>query len=161
MGAEAQESGAVTIHASCVALGGKALLLRGPSGSGKSDLAYRMVSAGQAMLVADDQVLLHLEGDKLMASAPPILAGLIELRGLGLRRIHCLAQAEVSLLVDLVPRECVPRLPEARYDKILGISLPVLSLHGFDLSTPQKLELAMDFLPAIGFPGDGGCIDEQ
>ncbi|MBI1262208.1 MAG: aldolase [Rhizobiales bacterium] len=151
---------AVTIHASCVALGGKACLLRGPSGSGKSDLAFRLITAGRAVLVADDQVHLQREGDRLMASAPPALAGLIELRGLGLRHMPHLARAPLSLLVDLVPREAVPRLPEARYDKILGISLPALSLHGFDLSTPQKLVLAMDLLPSGLFPNADGRIGE-
>src|SRR6185503_6471150 len=101
----------VQVHATCVALDGKAVLLRGPSGSGKSDLALRLIDGG-ARLVADDRVDLEREGSRILASAPPAIAGVIEARGLGLLRVGCVGRTPLSLVVDLVPAESVERLPE-------------------------------------------------
>ncbi|MDO9127006.1 MAG: HPr kinase/phosphatase C-terminal domain-containing protein, partial [Parvibaculum sp.] len=103
------------MHGTCVACGARAVLLRGPSGAGKSDLAFRLVRddlSGETRLVADDQVALHVADARLVASAPALLAGMIELRGLGLVEVPSVAAAPVALIVDLVPRAEVPRLPE-------------------------------------------------
>jgi serine kinase of HPr protein (carbohydrate metabolism regulator) len=152
---------ALYVHGTCVACGTRAILLRGPSGAGKSDLAFRLIradAAGETRLVADDQVRLVHEGERLVASAPAVLAGLIELRGLGLVVVPVAAHGDVALIVDLVPREDVPRLAEPRHEKIGGLSLPVLALHAFDATTPEKLRLALATIPEKGFPGPDGRL---
>lgn len=117
------------------------VLLRGPSGSGKSDLALRMIDAG-ALLVADDRVELRVDQGRLMARAPAALAGLLEVRGVGLMPMPAVAEAEVGLVVDLVPREAVERLPDEEAAELLGRAVPRLALYPFDASTPAKLKLA-------------------
>lgn len=112
-----------TLHASCVALEGRGLLILGPSGSGKSALALELVALG-ARLVADDRVALRREGARVFASAPPGLHGLIEARGLGLLRLPA-ETAPVALAVDLaLPRE---RLPPRRMVDLAGVPTPLLS----------------------------------
>lgn len=152
---------AIYMHGTCVACGTRALLLRGPSGAGKSDLAFRLIRtdpAGETCLVADDQVRLVRDGDRLVASAPEALAGLIELRGLGLVAVPAVAQGPVALIVDLVPRDTVPRLPVPRHEVVAGLSLPVLAFHAFDATTPEKLRLALAAIPDNGFPGADGRL---
>lgn len=147
------------IHGTCIALGARAVLLRGPSGSGKSDLAFRLIrgdASGETRLVADDQVALEERGGRLLARAPAALAGLLELRGLGLVAVPAIAEAPLALIVDLVPRDAVPRLPEARYEALREVRLPVLALDAFDGTAPLKLRLALETLPESGFPGDDG-----
>jgi len=129
------------IHATCVAFEGGAVLLRGPSGSGKSDLALRLIDSG-ASLVADDQTLVeHREGG-LIAFAPSTIAGQMEVRGLGLVSVPFLETAPLRLVVDLVdlPPE---RLPASETIDILGVSLPLLRLRAFEASAPAKLRLAV------------------
>ena len=137
------------IHATCVALragrGWRGVLMRGPPGAGKSDLALRLIESG-ARLVADDQTELVAKGRILIASSPAPIAGLIEARGVGvvkLARDQIVAHAPVSLLVDLVPPERIERLPEPVHDRLLGIDLPVLLLTPFEASAPVKLHLAL------------------
>ena len=132
----------LTLHASCVSIDGVALLLRGASGAGKSDLALRLLDAGAA-LVADDQTCLQCEDGLLMASAPERLRGLLEIRGLGPVRMPAAAPAPVALLLDLVPLREVPRLPEPRYESILDVTLPCLSLYPFEASAPIKAVRAL------------------
>ncbi|MEQ8325833.1 MAG: aldolase [Parvibaculum sp.] len=147
------------MHGTCVSCGARAVLLRGPSGSGKSDLAFRLVRedpSGETRLVADDQVALHVGPPGLVASAPAALAGLLELRGLGLVAVPARAEAPLALLVDLVARDAVPRLPEARYETLLEVRLPVLALHAFDGTASLKLRLALETLPDSGFPEEDG-----
>ncbi len=102
--------GSVRLHASCVALGGRGLLILGHSGSGKSSLALQMIGLG-AVLVADDQVDVSCADDGLVAAAPPALAGLIEARGLGLLRADTVARVPLHLAVDL-GQPGSPRLPD-------------------------------------------------
>lgn len=132
----------LTIHATCVAIAGAAVLLRGPSGAGKSDLALRLLDAGAA-LVADDQTRLQRDGGRLIASAPPALRGLLEIRGLGPVSHPCSGPAPVALLIDLVPRIEVPRLPEPQFETLLDTALPRLSLHAFDASSAAKVRVAL------------------
>lgn len=137
------------LHATCVALrSGKrwqAVLLRGPSGAGKSDLALRLIDSG-GRLVADDQTHVAKVGRALIATAPPVLAGMIEARGVGiltLPRAKLLARAPVVLLVDLVASGRIERLPEPADEVVQGISLPRLALAPFEASTVAKLRLAL------------------
>lgn len=138
------------IHGSSVAWKGgdgrwSAVLLRGKSGSGKSDLCFRLMDAGGA-LIADDQVALELRLGKIMAAAPEAIHGLIEVRGLGLLKYPVAPLSQLCLIVDLLPREEVPRIPEWETVNILGVAVACLRLHAFDASTPAKIVKAIDLV---------------
>lgn len=129
------------VHGTTVAIDGGAVLLRGASGAGKSDLALRLIDAG-ARLVADDQTRLRRDGDCLLASAPATIAGLIEVRGIGLLRLEALPAAPLALVVDLVAATAVERLPERRLQRYLGLAVPVIALAPFEASAAAKLRFA-------------------
>tara|TARA_R110000787_G_scaffold9192_1_gene32291 strand:+ start:709 stop:1161 length:453 start_codon:yes stop_codon:yes gene_type:complete len=135
------------IHASCVAVEGRAVLLRGPSGSGKSDLALRLIDSG-AILVADDQVVLEAIDGVLFASPPAPLAGKIEVRGIGIVEDQPWRRAPVALVVDLVPPDRVERLPEPQTCLLDGGELPCFPLAAFEASAPAKIRLALASLEA-------------
>ncbi|WP_421783269.1 HPr kinase/phosphorylase [Kiloniella litopenaei] len=120
-----------------------AVLLRGEPGAGKSDLALRAIDAGRAELVSDDQTLLVKQGNNLLASPPATIAGKLEVRGLGIVPFSYCSEVPVGLLVDLVPREKVDRLPDFNTEEILGVEIPRIQLHSFDHSTVAKLLLAI------------------
>lgn len=130
------------VHGTCVAISGRGILLRGPSGSGKSDLALRLIDGG-ALLVADDQTRLERDGDSLLARPPATIAGMIEVRGLGLVRLPHLERAPLHLVIDLVPPSEVERLPEANALELLGLSIRHLRLSPFEASAAAKVRLAM------------------
>jgi HPr kinase/phosphorylase len=130
------------VHGTTVAIGGYAVLLRGPSGSGKSDLALRLIDAG-ARLVADDRSALRRDGDAILVSAPATIAGLIEARGIGLLRLDAIAGARLAMVVDLVAPDAIDRLPEPRDETILGVSVPLVALAPFEASAVAKLRLAL------------------
>ncbi|WP_044560588.1 HPr kinase/phosphorylase [Azospirillum sp. B4] len=139
----------IRVHATCVSVGGAGVLLRGPSGSGKSDLALRLVDAG-ARLVADDQVILTADASLplLTATAPRRLAGLIEVRGVGILPAPSVPSAPVRLVVDLVAATAVPRLPDADLLTLAGVPLPRVALWPFAASAPAALRLALAALAA-------------
>ena len=139
------------IHATAVAIDGRAVLLRGAPGSGKSDLALRLIDAG-ARLVADDQSELCRCGDALIVRAPATIAGLIEVRGIGIFRLDALAEAPVTLIADLVPAEKVERLPARRSETILGVAVPLIALAPFEASAAAKLRLALRAFTGPGLP---------
>ena len=130
------------VHATTVEVDGHAVLIRGPSGSGKSDLALRLMDSG-AVLVADDQTLLSAESGRLFASPPDTIAGLIEVRGLGVVRVAYCPRAPVCLAVTLVATGEVERLPEREHDTLLGVPVPLARLAPFEASAPAKVRLAM------------------
>jgi HPr kinase/phosphorylase len=141
------------VYGTCVALGPIAALLRGPSGSGKSDLALRFALETPAnfhpALVADDQVLIERADGRLLASPPATIAGKIEVRGIGIVTLPHRAQAELRLLIDLSEPDDVPRLPPAggeANEAFCGLTLPVLRLAPFEASAPLKLRLALQAL---------------
>jgi HPr kinase/phosphorylase len=123
------------LHGSCVARNDDAILLRGAAGSGKSDLALRLLSRGFE-LIADDQVDVT-EG---VASCPETLAGLLEVRGIGIVRVPCRPSARLALVVDL--GQTPERLPRPRRDDVLGV--PVIKLDAFTASAADKVILALD-----------------
>lgn len=124
--------------------GGAGLLLRGASGSGKSDLAFRLISMGAA-LIGDDRVTIELrhDHDRVYVAGVEALRGMIEVRGVGLLKMQVAGAARLRLVVDLVAREAVPRLPDWDEVEFFGVRVPRLSLHGFDASAPQKVMAAM------------------
>ncbi|WP_193184194.1 HPr kinase/phosphorylase [Nisaea sediminum] len=130
------------VYGTTVAVDGRAVLLRGPSGSGKSDLALRLIEAG-AQLVADDQTRLVREAGRLVASAPDTIAGQLEVRGVGIVPVQNVRRAPLDLVVDLVPPEQVERYPEAGTCTYLEIGVPLLALAPFEASTPAKVRLAL------------------
>lgn len=130
-----------TLHASCVAIEGRAVLIEGASGAGKSDLALRLIDRG-ATLVSDDYTFLRRDGTQLIASPPPNIAGKIEVRGLGIVDMPHVAEAPVALLVAV--GEPVARLPEPGAARIvLGIAVPFVALDALHASAPVKVELAL------------------
>jgi HPr kinase/phosphorylase len=139
------------VHGTCVALGRRGVLLRGSVGAGKSDLALRfMALPGDGALcpglVADDQVYVTANPDgTLTASAPPTIAGKIEVRGLGIMQVPFLPEAELVLVCDLVGSKGVPRMPleSAKTMVIAGVPLPTLRLAPFEASAPLKLKMAL------------------
>jgi serine kinase of HPr protein (carbohydrate metabolism regulator) len=135
------------LHAGCVArmTGGRwrGVLLLGPSGVGKSDLALRLLDRGWS-LVADDRVRLWALGGTLYGAAPSPLAGLVEARGLGVASVRSRAFAAVDLLVDcLAPGADLERIPDPRTRTVERVMLPAVSLRPFEASAPAKLELAL------------------
>jgi serine kinase of HPr protein (carbohydrate metabolism regulator) len=135
------------VHGTCVAIGEGALLLRGPPGSGKSDLALRLIEQG-ARLVTDDRVLLRGDRGKLHAFAPAALTGKVEARGIGVLTVPFVRTARLIMVVGLVAGTAVPRLPEPATCTYEGGVLGVLALAPFEASTPAKLRLALARAPA-------------
>ena len=132
------ESDHILVHGTTLDLDGTAVLLRGPSGSGKSDLALRLIDGG-AVLVSDDQTTLQIHNGQLLTSAPPTIAGLIEVRGIGLLNVVHHNNVPLKLVVELTPPEHVERLPDPEQTDYLGISVPLLRLSAFEASTPAKI----------------------
>ncbi|WP_127116039.1 HPr kinase/phosphorylase [Shimia sediminis] len=113
------------LHASCVAHQGRAVLILGASGSGKSSLALQLMALG-AGLVADDRTRLTREGHQVIADVPEAISGLIEARGVGILRADPVGPAPVALVVSLDENES-DRLPEKRLFRVLGQSVPLLA----------------------------------
>lgn len=132
-----------TIHGTSVLISGTGVLLRGVSGAGKSDLALRLIDRG-AVLIADDRVEVRVDQGKVVAGAPAALAGLMEVRGVGILRQPHVASAQLHLVVDLVAPGAVERLPEREWTTVLdGLGvLPRLALAPFEASTPAKIRMA-------------------
>ena len=130
-----------TLHASCVAIDGRAVLIEGRSGSGKSDLALRLIDRG-ARLVSDDYTVLIRERDRLLAQPPATIAGRIEVRGIGIVEMVHSERVPVALIVTLTDQ--VERLPEEReVRRIAGITLPEIALVPHEASAPIKVALAL------------------
>lgn len=143
------------IHATCLAIGEDGVLLLGAPGSGKSDLALRLIDAPgtglsgvarRTQLVADDQVVVRRVGDGLLASAPPALAGKMEIRGLGIADLQARPEAALRLAVRLTPAAEIERLPDlarARME-ILGIAIPLVLVDPVSASAPARIRAALD-----------------
>ncbi|WOF72485.1 HPr kinase/phosphatase C-terminal domain-containing protein [Parvibaculaceae bacterium PLY_AMNH_Bact1] len=149
---------AESVHATSVAIEGVGVLLRGASGAGKSDLAYRLIREHGALLVADDQTILIQDQSCLKASCKEGWAGQLELRGLGIVTVPHEPHVSVALVIDLVDRGEVPRLPDPSFVTLMGVEIPVLKLHAFDHSTSAKILIATEHLPRSGFPGIDGRL---
>ena len=133
---------AETVHASTVALDGRAVLISGPSGSGKSDLALRLLDRGFT-LVSDDQTIVRRDGDRLIATAPPTIAGKLEVRGIGIVEMERLDNVPIALIIELTSD--IQRLPDdSRERPILGVALPVISIDAMTASAPSKVAVALD-----------------
>ena len=130
------------LHASTVALNGRAVLISGPSGSVKSDLALRMLDRGFT-LVSDDRTVIRKEAAMLIASPPETIKGKIEVRGLGIFEIEHVADVPVALVVEL--KSDIERLPDdSRERLILGVGIPLVTVDAMTASAPAKVALALD-----------------
>ncbi len=130
------------LHASTVALDGRAVLILGPSGAGKSDLALRMLDRG-FKLVSDDRTIVRKDGERLIASAPETIKGKLEVRGLGIVDIDHQTDLPIALAVEL--RSDMERLPDdGRERTILGIAIPLINVDALTASAPSKVALALD-----------------
>ena len=131
-----------TRQTSCVAIGKRALLIEGPSGSGKSGLALMLIDRG-AQLIGDDSVLLEVDRGRLIARPHPNTRGLLEVRNLGLLEMPVGEEAIVSLVIRL--DDAAPRYVErAETVRIQGIALPLLGLWPGSPALAVKAELALD-----------------
>jgi len=146
---------ASSIHASAVLIGAKAALIRGSAGSGKSQLALALVEAGRngalpfARLVADDRAHVEARAGRLLVRPAPSLAGLIEVRGLGIRRIDHEPVAAVGLVVDLGAADAARHPPvETIETAVEGVTLPRLAVAPGQPALP--LLLALLKLPPAG-----------
>ncbi|MRU14723.1 serine kinase [Roseovarius sp. A21] len=119
-----QDSNGHILHATSVAVDGRAALIRGPSGSGKSGLALQLIAYG-ASLVSDDRTCISRQNEQIILSAPKALHGLIEARSVGILSSPVLPSAPLALIVDLTQTED-HRLPPFREDTLLGLSVPVI-----------------------------------
>jgi serine kinase of HPr protein (carbohydrate metabolism regulator) len=133
-----------TVHASTVASDGRAVLISGPSGSGKSDLALRLLDRGFT-LVSDDQTIVRRDGDRLVASPPPTIKGKLEIRGIGIVEMDTVSDVPVALFVELTSE--IMRLPDDRRERpVLGVNLPLVSVDALTASAASKVALALDRL---------------
>ena len=139
------------VHGTAVAIEGEAVLLRGSPGTGKSDLALRLIDGG-ARLLADDQAVLQRVNERILVRAPAPIAGLIEVRGVGILRVDPVDEAPLALIVDLVPSAAVERLPESRFEAVLGLAVPLIALAPFEASAAAKLRLARRALAVAPSP---------
>jgi serine kinase of HPr protein (carbohydrate metabolism regulator) len=133
---------AETLHASTVAKDGRAVLITGPSGSGKSDLTLRLLDRGFG-LVSDDRTVVKKVGDRLIASAPPTIAGKLEIRGLGIIDMESVDDVPVALIIELTSD--IQRMPDdSRSRPILGVAVPLVTIDAMTASAPSKVALALD-----------------
>jgi serine kinase of HPr protein (carbohydrate metabolism regulator) len=131
-----------TIHASTVALNGRAVLITGISGSGKSDLALQLIDRGFT-LVSDDQTIVQKRGQRLHASAPATIRGKLEIRGLGIVPMPLVEDVPIALVVELA--SVIQRFPsDARERMICGLPVPLVSIDAQTASAASKVSLALD-----------------
>ena len=149
------------LHATLVVVDGRGVLIRGASGAGKSSLALSLLrraeGAGRsARLVADDQVLVDVRGEAAFGSPPPAIAGLIEIRGVGLLRQPFEREARIDLVVDLTAREGIERLPEPACAEIAGIAVRRVALPERDPAFGADVLLTLLAFPANEDGGEAG-----
>ena len=137
----AQQHSSETLHATSVAIDGRAVLLCGASGMGKSDLALRLIDRG-AILISDDYTIVTWIDGRLEATAPQTIVGKMEVRGVGLIDVPHIDYARVALIVDLSSE--VERMPsDTELRAIAGASVPAVRIAPLEASAPIKVELAL------------------
>jgi len=130
-----------TIHATCVDIDGLGVLLRGPSGSGKSDLALRLIDAG-AQLVSDDYTVLEVRSGRLIGTAPQSIKGMLEVRGVGILPMPIKARSVIAMVADMVTDGEIERLPDPDAAVIDGVVVPRIQAAPFEVSAAAKVRLA-------------------
>lgn len=149
----------IILHGTCLSLGGEGVLILGEPGSGKSSLALRLIDEPgygisgillRSELVADDQVIVTREPDRLVALAPPTLRGKLEIRGLGIVTLTTPLSVPLALVVKLQDHSVIERLPESATFDILGAALPLVEIDGKLPSAPARLRAALTWLKQPG-----------
>ena len=135
----------VLVHASCVDIAGTGILLRGAPGSGKSDLALRLID-GNARLVADDQVEITVRDGRAHAAPPEALTGRLEVRGIGIVSVPWVPRSVLGLVVDLVAPHDIERLPEPEQWEVEGVRLSCFALAPLEASAAAKVRIAVRML---------------
>lgn len=130
------------IQATCISIDGRGVILRGPPGSGKSDLALRLVDEG-ARLVADDLCALVFEKPHVVAVPPKHFPGCIEVRGLGILPVPSSGPVPIFLVCDLVPKGESERLPDTDYLELCTVAIRLIRADPFQVSTPARIRLAL------------------
>ena len=145
----------IFLHGTCVSVGGEGVLILGEPGSGKSSLALRLIDEPgygisgallRSELVADDQVIITREPDRLMASAPATLRGKFEIRGLGIVTLATPPSVPLVLVVKLQDHSAIERLPNPATFDILGMALSLVEIDGKLPSAPARLRAALTWL---------------
>ena len=133
------------IHATAIEINGIAVLLRGASGSGKSDLALRLIEEG-ARLIADDRVEINITGGQVYASSPANINGIMEVRGVGILKMGSTTDIPVGLLVQLVLGSEIERLPDPEYDQLLNQKIKVIKIDPFSVSATAKIRYVLKLI---------------
>ena len=129
------------LHASCVASEGRAVLISGPSGSGKSDLALRLLDR-DFVLVSDDRTIVRKVGARLIASPPETIKGKLEIRGVGIVEVETVSNVPVALFVELTSD--IQRIPDdSRERLIMGTGIPLVSVDAMTASAASKVAMAL------------------
>ncbi len=145
----------IFLHGTCVSVGGAGVLILGEPGSGKSTLALRLIDEPgygisgvllRSELVADDQVIVTRDQDRLSASAPATLRGKLEIRGLGIVALTAPLSAPLALVVKLRDQSAIERLPDPATFDILGLTLPLVEIDGKTPSAPAQLRASLNWL---------------
>ena len=143
------------LHGTCVSIGDDGVLILGAPGSGKSDLALRLIDApgsgisGEILpckLVSDDQVIVRRDQGRLVASAPAALHGKLEIRGLGIVTLETQPSAPLALIARLQAHAAIERLPAPATFDILGHLLPIIEIDAESASAPARLRAALNWL---------------
>ena len=132
-------------HATAVAYCGSGILIRGPSGSGKSDLALRLID-DDADLIADDRVVIKVVEKELRLSPPESISGLIEVRGIGVVKIETVQDIPLCLVVELEPSYQTQRMPEIKEELIKDVSVPIININSFESSALVKIKIVLRYL---------------
>ncbi len=132
------------IHATCVAIDGDGILILGKSGAGKSDLALRLIENKQAILVSDDRTDVRVLKGRIVATAPNLLKGLMEVRGVGIIKTEYLDKVDVKLVVNLVSDlKELDRMPEEKSYILNGTNVPMLNVYPFEVSATDKVVIKL------------------
>ena len=135
------------IYATSLNYKGKAVLLTGESGSGKSDLALRLIMRYGARLIADDRTDVEAKNGILKLSAPENIKGLLEVRGIGIQKMPFDQEGEAALWVELTTNSKeIERLPQESFVEVEGVKLPAIKLNAFEASASEKIVIKMDSL---------------
>lgn len=130
------------IHGTCISINDIALVFIGPPGSGKSDLALRLIDQG-ANLIADDRIDIFAKNKKLIAKPPKQITGLLEIRGLGIVKINYKPLGIISLIFRMTSSGDIERLPKIKNWSMHGIILPLFPLDPFSASACAKVRIAI------------------
>ncbi|MBE6448761.1 MAG: hypothetical protein E7018_05645 [Alphaproteobacteria bacterium] len=128
------------IHASCLVVKNKGLLILGDSGSGKSDLCLRLIMEHGAKLVSDDRTDISIKKQNIYASAPKLLQGLLEVRGVGIIKQNFAKRAKIDAVIGLESSlDKIERMPKEDFFEIEGQRLPLYKIFAKEASAPAKV----------------------